>query len=179
YHAWAQVITHSDSINEYNLVVALQPATMELDEAVVVSERMRAEKSFDKATFFVNKRMLDASNTGIDILRHIPSIQIDFMQNIRLEGSPNILILVDGKERDKSFLLQLNAKQVDRIEVINTPGANYDGNATGIINVILKKDKSIGFSGKIGRASCRERVLQAMGVGMGGGGGEVRHACLV
>lgn len=147
YHAWAQVITHSDSINEYNLVVALQPATIELDEAVVVSERMRAEKSFDKATFFVNKRMLDASNTGIDILRHIPSIQIDFMQNIRLEGSPNILILVDGKERDKSFLLQLNAKQVDRIEVINTPGANYDGNATGIINVVLKKDKSIGFSG--------------------------------
>lgn len=52
YHAWAQVITHSDSINEYNLVVALQPATIELDEAVVVSERMRAEKSFDKATFF-------------------------------------------------------------------------------------------------------------------------------
>src|SRR5690606_22898070 len=68
YYPWTQMIAQSDSINEYNLVVDLQPATIELDEAVVESERMRAEKSFDKTTFFVNKRMLDASNSGIDIL---------------------------------------------------------------------------------------------------------------
>src|SRR5690606_38701908 len=42
YYPWTQMIAQSDSINEYNLVVDLQPATIELDEAVVESERMRA-----------------------------------------------------------------------------------------------------------------------------------------
>ncbi len=149
YDPWTDLMPKIDTVGEYNLVVEMQPAIIELDEALVVSERIRAENSYDKATFFVNKRMLDASNTGIDILRHIPSVQIDLMQNIRLEGNANILILVDGKERDKNFLLQLNAKQVDRIELINTPGANYDGSATGIINVILKQGRTVGFSGNV------------------------------
>lgn len=149
YEPWTVVIDPDDTTSLGALTVFIQPATVQLDEAVVVSDRLRAERSFDKTAFLVNKKMLDASNTGIDILRHIPSVQIDFMQNVKLEGSSNILILVDGKERDKSFLLQLNAKHIDKVEIINTPGANFDGSATGIINIVLKKDKNMGFSGNV------------------------------
>ena len=93
--------------------------------------------------------MLDVSNTGTDVLKLIPGIQIDLMQNISLEGSPHILIFVDGKERDKSFVSQLSPDQIDQIEIINTPPANYDGNVTGAINIILKQDRDSGISGHI------------------------------
>jgi outer membrane cobalamin receptor len=71
------------------------------------------------------------------------------MKNISFEGSQHIAILVDGKERDRNFLSQLNASQIDKVEVINSPGSKYDADITGVINIILKKDKVKGIDGHI------------------------------
>src|SRR5665811_416334 len=103
--------------------------------------RDRAKAEADKTTYFMNRKMYDASNTGVDMLNYIPGVQVDLMKNISLEGSQHIIILVDGKERDRNFLSQLNAGQIDKVEVNNTPGSRYDSGITGVINIILKKDK--------------------------------------
>jgi hypothetical protein len=129
--------------------IYLQEKAETIREAVVVVERAKAKSERDKTAFFISKKMTDVSNTGTDLLKLIPGIQIDFMQNISLEGSNNILILVDGKERDRNFIRQLNPKEIDKIEVISSPPANYDGNATGVINVVLKKEHNAGISGQI------------------------------
>jgi outer membrane receptor protein involved in Fe transport len=71
------------------------------------------------------------------------------MKNISLEGSQNIIIMVDGKERDRNFLSQLNASQIDKVEINNTPDSRYDAGVTGVINIILKKDKESGITGHI------------------------------
>jgi hypothetical protein len=129
--------------------ISLNFTDFNIEGVTVIGERIRARNSHDKTTFFVNKKMYDASNTGADILRLIPGIQMDFRQNISLEGSRNILILVDGKERDRSFLSQLNAAHVDRIEVISNPSAKYDSGVTGVINIILVKDIHQGVNGQV------------------------------
>ncbi len=129
--------------------IYLQGKSVTMREAVVVAERAKAKSERDKTTFFISKKMTDVSNTGTDLLKLIPGIQIDFMQNVSLEGSSNILILVNGKERDRSFISQLNPKEIDKIEVISSPPANYDGNVTGVINVVLKKEHNAGISGQI------------------------------
>ena len=110
---------------------------------------MKAKTDADKTTYFMNKKMYDASNTGVDILNYIPGIQVDIMKNISFEGSQNIVILVDGKERDRNFVSQLNANQIDKVEVINAPGSRYDADVTGVINIILKKDRESGINGHI------------------------------
>jgi len=130
-------------------VIFLQESVIKLDEAVVVGERIKAKTDVDKTIFFMNKKMYDVSNTGTDILKHIPGIQVDIMQNISLEGSHNIIILVDGKERDRNFLSQLNAKQIDKVEVISAPDSRYDANVTGVINIVLKKDRDSGINGYV------------------------------
>ena len=84
-----------------------------------------------------------------DLLKLVPGIQVDLMQNISIEGSHDILIFVDGKERDKSYISQLGPDQIDQIEVISAPPSNYDGNVTGAINIILKKDRDSGINGHI------------------------------
>ena len=88
-------------------------------------------------------------SNGVDMLSYIPGVQVDIMKNISLEGSQHIIIMVDGKERDRNFLSQLNSSQIDKVEVINTPGSRYDADVTGVINIILKKDKESGLNGHI------------------------------
>jgi len=84
----------------------------------IVGERIKAKSESDRTTYNVTKKMLEVSNTGTDVLKLIPGIQIDLMQNVSLEGSPDILIFVDGKERDKSFISQLSPDQIYHIELI-------------------------------------------------------------
>ena len=136
--------------NDYNMgTILLLPKSVALGEVVVLGERIKAKAEPDKTTFFINKKMSDASDNGVDILNYIPGVQVDIMKNISLEGSQHIVILVDGKERDRNFLSQLNARQIDKVEIINTPGSKYDADVTGVINIILKKDKTSGIDGHL------------------------------
>jgi hypothetical protein len=127
----------------------LQSSTVTLNEAVVVGERMKAKAERDKTTFFVSKKMIDVSTNGTDLLRLIPGIQIDIMQNISLEGSQNILILVDGKERDRNFVSQINPQHIEKVEVMSAPPSKYDASYTGAINIITKRERDSGISGQI------------------------------
>ena len=136
--------------NNYNTgTILLQEKSVALGEIVVVGDRMKAKTEADKTTYFINKKMYDASNNGVDMLSYIPGIQIDLMKNISLEGSQHIIIMVDDRERDRNFLSQLEASQIDKVEVISTPGSKYDADVTGVINIILKKDKESGINGHI------------------------------
>lgn len=125
----------------------LQDSIQLMDEIVVVGERPKGKTEDDRTIFFMNKKILAASGTATDLLRHIPGIQVDLKQNISLGGSRDILLFVNGKERDKSYISQLNPSLVDRVEIINTPPSDYDGYVSGVINIVLKKENDTGLSG--------------------------------
>ena len=127
----------------------LQNSQFQIDEIVIAANRLKGKSETDKTIYFINNEILSATGNSPDLLRHIPGVQVDLKQNISLDGNPNILLFVDGKERDKSYISQLNPSQIDKIEVINTPPANYDGDASGVINIVLKKEKTTGVSGHI------------------------------
>ncbi|MFP4555425.1 MAG: outer membrane beta-barrel protein [Bacteroidales bacterium] len=119
-----------------------------LDQVVLVGERIKGKIENDRTIFFINKRILSASGNTPKLLRHVPGVQVDLKQNLSLEGSRAILLFVNGKERDMSFIKQLNPSHIDRVEIMNTPPSSYDGNASGVINIVLKKEKDAGFSGQ-------------------------------
>lgn len=135
--------------NDTSIVIYPKDSTTLLKESVVFAERLKGKKENGKTIFFINNTILSASGSAPDMLRHIPGIQVDLKQNISLEGSSNILLFVNGKERDRSFISQLNPSQIDKVEILNTPPSNYDGSATGVINIILKKSQENGFSGQL------------------------------
>ncbi len=129
-------------------IIYLKDSIQLIAEAIVVSDRMKGKTENDRTIFFINKKILAASGNAPDLLRHIPGIQVDLKQNISLEGGSDILLFVNGKERDKSYISQLNPSHIDRVEIMNTPPSNYDGNVSGVINIILKKENDTGFSGQ-------------------------------
>jgi hypothetical protein len=130
-------------------ILVLQQNSIELSGVKVVSERIKARQHLDKTTFYVNKKMQNASNTGIDMVKFVPGVQVDLFQNISLEGKQNVLIQVDGVERSASFLSQLNSNNIDKIEINNNPGVEYSSKISGVVNIILKKDKIDGVNGHV------------------------------
>jgi ferric enterobactin receptor len=120
-----------------------------LDEAVIVGQRLKGEEKVDRTVFTLNDDIRKASNTALDALKHIPSVSVDFQNNVTLEGSGNIQFYVDGVLRSKEFVAQIKSDMIDKIELITNPGVKYDADVSGVINIVLKKEKRTGVSGSI------------------------------
>ncbi|MBC7827370.1 MAG: TonB-dependent receptor [Chitinophagaceae bacterium] len=127
-----------------------------LDEVVVQAEKSSMELTLDKKIFNVGKDLANAGGSASDILTNIPSVTVDPEGNVRLRGSDNVRILIDGKPsglvsiKGGSGLQQLQANMIERVEIITNPSARYEAEGmAGIINIILKKDKKEGFNGSV------------------------------
>lgn len=63
------------------------------------------------------------------------------------------MVLIDGRPsplEGSEALQQIPASSIENIEIITNPSAKYDADGvSGIINVILKKDKRAGWNGQI------------------------------
>jgi outer membrane receptor protein involved in Fe transport len=142
---------------EYNLgLIRLQQTFDVLDEVVVQAEKSSMELSLDKRIFNVGKDLANSGGTASDVLMNIPSVAVDPEGNIKLRGSDNVRILIDGKPsglvsfKGGSGLQQLQASMIERVEIITNPSARYEAEGIGgIINIVLKKDKNQGFNGSI------------------------------
>lgn len=132
----------------------LSSSAENLDEVIVQGEKTVMELALDKRVFNVGKDLANTGGNASDILMNLPSIAVDPEGNVRLRGSSNVRILIDGKPsglvsfKGSSGLRQLPANLVERVEVITNPSARYEAEGmAGVINIILKKDSSQGFNG--------------------------------
>jgi hypothetical protein len=159
-------------VTDYNAgILFLKPTSTRLGEVEVKGTQIKANALPDKTIYFVNKKMLQASNTGLDVLKYVPGIQIDFNQNIYLNGNRNVIILVDGKRRDAGFVKQLDPNQIEKVEIISVPGSKYDASVSGVINIRLKR-KQTGISGYLhaGIPTSRSAVYISPGYTLNYGG---------
>ncbi len=127
-----------------------------LNEVVVQAEKSSMELSLDKKIFNVGKDLANSGGTASDVLMNIPSVAVDPEGGIKLRGSDNVRILIDGKPsglvsfKGGSGLQQLQASMIERVEVITNPSARYEAEGLGgVINIVLKKDKNEGFNGSV------------------------------
>lgn len=127
-----------------------------LNEVVVQAEKSSMQLSLDKKIFNVGTDLANAGGSAIDILTNIPSVSVDPEGNIKLRGSDNLRILIDGKPsglvsfKGGSGLQQLQGSLIERVEIITNPSARYEAEGmAGILNIILKKDQKQGFNGSV------------------------------
>lgn len=140
----------NSSQSKYNCgTIALEEKSFQLEEIQVVAKRARGTTSNEKTTYVVKAEMNNSSHSGTELLKYIPGVQMDLKKNIYLEGNSNVIILINGKERDKSYLNQLSPEKIDRIDVSRGTSSKYEGEAAGVINIILKKDKDQGFGSNV------------------------------
>lgn len=131
--------------------IRLQERSMTLDVVEIAGEKSLVEFSLDKKIFNVGQDLSNRGATASEILSNIPSVTVDPEGNVKLRGSADVRILIDGKPSGltrANGLRQLQGSLIESVEVITNPSARYEaeGNA-GIINIILKKEKKQGLNG--------------------------------
>lgn len=131
--------------------VFIKPNVLELKDVVVSGERSPVSYQIDKKVIDVDAIQTVISGNASDVLQNVPSVTVDIEGNVSLRGSTNFTVLIDGRPSvmsSQDALQQIPASSIENIEIITNPSAKYDPEGTaGIINIILKKNKNIGWSG--------------------------------
>lgn len=83
------------------------------------------------------------SGTVVDALQNAPGIEVDADGNIRLRGTQEVSVWIDGRqcrmnpEALKQYLRTLPASKLRRIEVITNPSARYGG-SNPVVNIVTQ-----------------------------------------
>lgn len=142
--------------------ISIVPDINTTDEIVVEAERSPITYEIDKKVINVDQQITAASGTAIDILENVPSITVDIEGNVSLRGSGDFTVLIDGRPtimEGNEILQQISSGSIKNIEIITNPSAKYNPEGTaGIINLVMKKNKDLGFHGLIeGNGGYRNR----------------------
>jgi outer membrane cobalamin receptor len=133
--------------------INLKVTAEEIGEVNVVADRTQIQYKLDKKVINVGQDLTAAGGSAVDVLEKSPSVQTDIDGNVTLRGSSSFTVFIDGKPsilQGSDALQQIPASEIQSIEIITNPSAKYDPDGVaGIINVIMKKNRTSGVSGLV------------------------------
>lgn len=135
-------------------VILLSSNEKVLKEVTIETQQDMVKNTIDKKVFDAEKLAIANGGSANDVLTQVPTVSVDIDGNISLRGSGNVTILIDGRPSGMSgagragVLSGIPASAIESVEVITNPSAKYDPDGmSGIINIVLKKNKLQGTNG--------------------------------
>lgn len=136
--------------------ILLSASNKELKEVSITAVRPVMKQEVDRLSYDVQADPESKAISALDMIRKVPLLSVDGDDKIKLKGSGNYKILINGKEsalmakNPSDVLKAMPATNIEKIEVITTPPAKYDAEGlSGIINIITKKNADQGYNGSI------------------------------
>lgn len=127
-----------------------------LEEVSVSSKKPLVQQLIDRMVVNVDASPTNIGANALEVLEKSPGITVDKDGNISLKGKEGVLVYMDGRPaylsgQDLTNLLRnMQASQLDQIEIMTNPPAKYDAaGKAGIINIKTKKNKVFGFNGSV------------------------------
>lgn len=124
-----------------------------LEEVEISADQPLVKYEIDKKVVDVSNMNTVASQSAVEVLENIPSINVDIDGNVSLRGSGSFTLLIDNKPSTLEIsdaLKMIPANSIQEIEIITNPSAKFDAEGvSGIINIILKKNRLDGVSALI------------------------------
>ncbi|PUZ24589.1 Outer membrane receptor proteins, mostly Fe transport [Chitinophaga costaii] len=142
----------SDALSQFEKdlgVIKMETDSHTLEGVTVTGSKPLMQMDIDKKVFNVEKNIVSVGGTAVDVMRNVPSVQVDIDGNVKLRNAvPQIY--VEGRPTTLS-LDQIPADAIESVEVITNPSAKYDasGGNAGILNIILKKNRKTGYNGNV------------------------------
>lgn len=155
YKPYSKKIEITKSNPSLNLgTIALEEDIASLDEVVVVAEVSTIQQKVDRRVINVGKDLTTAGPTASDIMNNLPSVTVDEQSGaLSFRGNENVTVMVDGKISSvpvAQLLKQIPSNAIKQIELITNPSAKYNPEGmSGIINIILHKNVTVGFNGSL------------------------------
>ncbi len=147
------VLNPTDKIKNLGQI-KFSAAISNLETVNITAEKQLVQFSLDKKIVNVEKNLVSAGGSAVDVLQNVPSVTVDIDGNVSLRGSTNVNILIDGRPSAmagtsrQAVLEQIPASAIESIEIITNPSAKYNPDGmSGIINIKLKKKVATGLNG--------------------------------
>ena len=133
---------------------AAPQAEEDLEDDIVVVAEPGDQVRIDRRTYALRDDAAAQSTNMFDVLGRIPSVSVAPSGEVTLLGASNVTIQINGQPVPGGNLEQilrgLPGNQVERIEVITNPSAQYSAQTSGgIINIITRNRFESGFSGTL------------------------------
>jgi outer membrane receptor protein involved in Fe transport len=133
--------------------IRLSRVAVTLEGVQVSSERATVTIEPDRNTYRA-KDVAPAAGNASEVLDAVPSVQVDGDGKVSLRGNENVVVQINGRPSPLrgtqlgGYLKALPANVLERIEVIPNPSAKQDPEGmAGIINIVLKQNADLGWSG--------------------------------
>ena len=153
-------ITPAFTISPGQKLHRLNPMTLVLDvkqlsEVTVEAQKPLFEQHLDRLVVNVQSSITSAGATALEVLERSPGITVNRQNNsLAMSGKQGVIVMINGKpsripmEAVMQMLSSMSAANIEKIELITTPSAQYDaeGNA-GVVNIVIKKNQNFGTNG--------------------------------
>lgn len=132
----------------------LSPIAKTLEKVSVTAKLPLITRRTDRYIVNVENSILANGLTATEVLQRSPGIWVDNAGNIRLRGTQPVTVMINhviqrmSAEELSDYLRSIKSEDISKIEVIPTPPAEFEaGGSGGIIQIILKKSRTAGWSG--------------------------------
>lgn len=134
----------------------LEADAVMLAETVVEARRPVFRLKGGKLETNVRQSLLASLNNANDVLKHIPGLRhSDEGYTVFGKGTP--IIYIDHRLlQDNSELERLSAADIEKVELITNPGAEYDATVNAVVRIRTVRGRENGFGGNV-RASITRR----------------------
>ena len=146
----------SDLNDSYDLGEIRLLRVVGLEELTVTAEAIRTA-GVNTQLFRLGEGANQSTGSVLDALKNLPGVTVDQDGRVLLRGSDRVAVLIDGRQSgmtgfgDQRGLDNVPAGSVEAIEIINNPSASFDAaGMAGIINIIYKQERTLGFSADLG-----------------------------
>lgn len=135
--------------------IVLRAELKELKEVKIIQKTPILQRKVDRIIFNLNSTIMANGASLFEALRVAPFLTVSD-NSVSMVGKGSMGVMVNEKLINLSgvdltnYLKTLRSENVEKIEIITTPPAKYEaqGNA-GLINIVLKKNESLGWRGSI------------------------------
>lgn len=136
--------------------IAVTADASRLEGVTVTGQREFMTVEIDRNVYRTDDLPVAEGGSATDVLRNIPSVEVDVDGNVSLRGNQNVAVQINGRpvmmsgDALASFLQTLPAGSIERVEIIANPSAKYDPEGMGgILNLELQKGEARGLSGGV------------------------------
>lgn len=153
--AYSQAIVLSQNENKEAVILIFSEKITALNDVTVIARKPLFEQKIDRMVINVANNITASGSTILDVLERSPGILVDRQNNaLSINGKDGVVVMINGKINHipitslVQMLASMPADNVEKVELITTPPANFDaeGNA-GYINIVLKRNLQYGTNG--------------------------------
>ena len=151
--------------------VKLAPTSVQLEGVEVTSMQRAVVNRLDRRTYRAEDFETARGGNAADVLNRLPSVSVSPEGDVSVRGTTDFMVYLNGRptQLEPSVLLaQISANNIESIDVITVPSAQFDAQGKGgIINITTKAQGLEGFSlsatGQLGGAPWGHRTDRITG----------------